>query len=66
MFRDSSGGVRRALAPDGDEVLDNRVSPKDILATTYHLLGIDPQGTVRSTESNSGQWTTAHRIVWLV
>ena len=26
----------------GGEVLDTPVSPKDLLATTYHLLGIDP------------------------
>ena len=31
---------------DGGEVLDNPVSPKDILATTYHLLGIDIDTTV--------------------
>ena len=26
----------------GGDVLDNPVSPKDILATIFHLLGIDP------------------------
>lgn len=31
---------------DGGDVLDNPVSPKDILATAFHLLGIDPETTV--------------------
>ena len=31
---------------DGGDVLDNPVSPKDILATAFHLLGIDPHTTV--------------------
>ncbi len=30
----------------GGEVRDTPVSPKDILATTFHLLGIDPETTV--------------------
>jgi hypothetical protein len=30
----------------GGEVRDTPVSPKDILATTFHLLGIDPLTTV--------------------
>ena len=29
------------------DVIDNPVSPKDILATAYHLLGIDPNATIR-------------------
>jgi hypothetical protein len=28
-------------------VLDTPISPKDILATMYHLLGIDPEATIR-------------------
>jgi hypothetical protein len=28
-------------------VLDAPISPKDILATTYHLLGIDPETLIR-------------------
>jgi hypothetical protein len=31
---------------DGGDVLDNPVSPKDILATAFHLLGIEPETTV--------------------
>jgi hypothetical protein len=31
----------------GGEVKDNPISPKDILATTFHLLGIDPDTTIR-------------------
>ena len=31
---------------DGGEVLDCPVSPKDILATAFHLLGINPETTV--------------------
>ncbi len=42
----AQGKVVGKTTPDGGEVLDNPVSPKDILATTYHLLGIDPQATV--------------------
>jgi hypothetical protein len=47
----AGGGVARGkvvgkTTPDGGEVLDTPVSPKDILATTYHLLGIDPEATV--------------------
>jgi hypothetical protein len=30
----------------GGEVRDTPVSPKDILATAYHLLGIDPKTTI--------------------
>jgi hypothetical protein len=30
----------------GGEVRDTPVSPKDLLATAFHLLGIDPHGTV--------------------
>ena len=40
------GKVVGQTTADGGEVLDNPVSPKDILATTFHLLGIDPQTTV--------------------
>lgn len=35
---------------DGGEVLDNPVSPKDILATAFHLLGIDHTTTVPDRE----------------
>ena len=31
----------------GGDVIDNPVSPKDILATSFHLLGIDPHMMVR-------------------
>lgn len=34
----------------GGEVIDNPVSPKDILATSFHLLGVDPHLTVRDKE----------------
>ena len=30
----------------GGDVVDTPVSPKDVLATAFHLLGIDPQTTV--------------------
>ena len=47
----AGGGVARGKivgASDrlGGEVRDTPVSPKDILATAYHLLGIDPHTTV--------------------
>jgi arylsulfatase A-like enzyme len=29
------------------DVTENPVSPKDVLATTYHLAGIDPNATIR-------------------
>jgi hypothetical protein len=40
------GKVVGATDRFGGEVQDTPVSPKDILATTYHLLGIDPHTTV--------------------
>lgn len=47
----AGGGVGRGrvvgeTTRDGGEVLSNPVSPKDILATAFHLLGIDPHMTV--------------------
>jgi arylsulfatase A-like enzyme len=32
--------------PLGGTVVDNPVSPKDVLATVYHLLGIDLETTL--------------------
>jgi len=48
----AGGGVPRGKVVGrsdrlGGDVLETPVSPKDILATTYHLLGINPHGTVR-------------------
>lgn len=40
------GKVVGATDPLGGEVQDNPISPKDILASTYYLLGIDPHATV--------------------
>lgn len=40
------GKVVGQTTRDGGEVLDNPMSPKDILATAYYLLGIDPHTTV--------------------
>jgi hypothetical protein len=34
----------------GGDVLETAVSPKDILATAFHLLGIDPDTTVPDRE----------------
>jgi hypothetical protein len=47
----AGGGIARGkiigqTTPDGGDVLDNPISPKDILATAYYLLGIDPDATV--------------------
>ena len=47
----AGGGIARGkvvgqTTRDGGEVLSNPVSPKDILATAFHLLGIDPHTTV--------------------
>ena len=47
----AGGGIARgkvvgATDPTGGEVADTPVSPKDILATIYHLLGIDPNLTI--------------------
>jgi hypothetical protein len=44
------GKVVGQTTRDGGEVLDNPVSPKDILATAFHLLGIDPHTTVPDRE----------------
>lgn len=47
----AGGGIARGkivgqTTRDGGDVLENPVSPKDILATAFYLLGIDPQTTV--------------------
>ena len=47
----AGGGIARGkvvgqTTPDGGDVLDTPVSPKDILATAYHLLGISPETQV--------------------
>ena len=44
------GKVVGQTTRDGGEVLDNPVSPKDILATAFYLLGIDPHTTVPDRE----------------
>lgn len=44
------GKVVGKTTRDGGEVLDNPVSPKDILATAFHLLGVDPHTTVPDRE----------------
>jgi hypothetical protein len=44
------GRVVGATDATGGEVADTAVSPKDILATSLHLLGIDPHTTVPNTE----------------
>ena len=51
----AGGGIARGkivgqTTADGGEVLDNPVSPKDILATAFYLLGIDPHTTVPDRE----------------
>jgi hypothetical protein len=48
----AGGGVARGRVVGrtdrlGAEVADTSVSPKDVLATMYHLLGIDPDSTLR-------------------
>jgi hypothetical protein len=47
----AGGGVGRGKVVGstdrlGGEVRDTPISPKDVLATTFHLLGIDPETTV--------------------
>jgi hypothetical protein len=47
----AGGGVARGRVIGrsdkiGSDPIDRRVSPKDILATVYHLLGIDPETTL--------------------
>jgi hypothetical protein len=49
----AGGGVARGKVvgstdPTGGDVADTPVSPKDILASAFHLLGIDPHTTVPS------------------
>lgn len=51
----AGGGVARGKVvgstdPTGGEVKDTPVSPKDILATAFHLLGIDPHTTIPNRE----------------
>ncbi|MBI1901275.1 MAG: DUF1501 domain-containing protein [Planctomycetia bacterium] len=48
----AGGGIARGRVvgvtdPTGGDVVDTSVSPKDILATTLHLLGIDPALTLK-------------------
>jgi hypothetical protein len=52
----AGGGVARGKVVGssdriGGEVRDTPVSPKDILATTLHLLGIDPETTVSDAQN---------------
>ncbi len=52
----AGGGIARGkivgqTTPDGGDVMDNPVSPKDILATAYYLLGIDPHTTVNDRQN---------------
>ena len=46
----AGGGVARdrssAVRQDRQRPLERAVSPKDVLATIYHLLGIDPSATI--------------------
>lgn len=42
----ASGKVVGKTDKIGGEVVETMMSPKDILATLYHLLGIDPNSTV--------------------
>ena len=47
----AGGGVARGKVVGktdriAGDVVERPVSPKDILATTYHLLGIDPETTL--------------------
>jgi uncharacterized protein (DUF1501 family) len=47
----AGGGVRRGAVVGktdriASDVTENAVSPKDILATAYHLAGIDPSATI--------------------
>ena len=49
----AGGGVARGKVvgstdPTGGEVAETPISPKDILATAFHLLGIEPHTTVPS------------------
>ncbi|HLJ11113.1 MAG TPA: DUF1501 domain-containing protein [Planctomycetaceae bacterium] len=44
------GKVVGSTDPTGGEVADTPVSPKDILATAFHLLGIDPHTTTPNLE----------------
>lgn len=46
----AKGKVVGSTDPTGGEVHDTAVSPKDLLATTFHLLGIDPHTTVPNLE----------------
>lgn len=51
----AGGGVARgkivgATDPTGGDVADTPVSPKDLLATSFHLLGIDPHTTIPNQE----------------
>lgn len=44
------GNLVGATDKHGGDVIDSTISPKDILATAFHLLGIDPDTTVPDRE----------------
>jgi len=51
----------------GGDVAQTPISPKDVLATTYHLLGIDPETTIPD-ETNrpnpiSGDGTVRYELI---
>jgi hypothetical protein len=52
----AGGGIARGRVVGssdriGGDVRDTPISPKDILATSYHLLGIDPHTIVHDAQS---------------
>lgn len=47
------GRVVGATDSHAGDVVDNPVSPKDLLATMYHLLGIDPHGHIPRPDGQS-------------
>jgi arylsulfatase A-like enzyme len=48
----------------GGDVLETPVSPKDVLATMYHLLGIDPHGTMTDRQGRPQPIAGEGRVRW--
>ena len=64
----AGGGVARGRVVGrtdkiAGEVADNPVSPKDLLATTYHLLGIDPETTIEDRQGRPTELVPEGRVL---
>jgi len=47
----------------GSDPVERPISPKDILATTYHLLGIDPKTEIRDRQGRPSTLTPTGEVI---